>query len=87
MRETLGGRSVWIWYVMFEISFRRLRGDVEKTVEFSGERSVLFGADWLKNVKLETIPLTTANDQRTLQLAVSMLTNSTKLGKNALKSC
>jgi hypothetical protein len=37
---------------MFEISFRRLRGDVEKQLEFSGERSVLFGADWLKNVKL-----------------------------------
>ena len=51
MRETLGGRSVWVWHVMFEISFRRLR-DVEKQLEFSGERSVLFGADWLKNVKL-----------------------------------
>lgn len=32
MRETLGGRSVWIWYVMFEISFRGFRGDVEKAI-------------------------------------------------------
>ena len=55
MRETLGGRSVWVWHVMFEISFRRLRGDVERQLELSGERSVLFGADWLKNVKLEIV--------------------------------
>ena len=35
---------------------------LKRQLEFSGERSLLFGADWLKNIKLEIVDDTESHE-------------------------